>query len=273
MFDLSGKKVLITGASGGIGRAIALRLARDQGAAVICVARREKELLETQAMAGDSSAAITPVVADLATEEGRASVVAAVQSAGDLNHLVHNAGVLGGVGRALEVDPMAWKQAFAVNVDAPFFLTQKLQPHMAKGGRGLHVSSGAAHNAYDGWSVYCTTKAALHMVYQCLRGELKEHGILVGSVKPGIVESGMQETIRKATEKDMPMVQAFRDFKTNEFVGDKATAHAPPADGLDTAENVAHFVHFLLTEAADEEFAAEEWDIRDSAHHPRWGAA
>jgi NAD(P)-dependent dehydrogenase (short-subunit alcohol dehydrogenase family) len=262
---------LVTGASSGIGRAVAIRLANEPNSAVIAVARRETELLETQKMAAGNS--IQAVVADVGTEEGREIVISAVESiSSPLKNIVHNAGMIGKIGRATEIDLESWRQTFAVNVDAPFFLTQKLVSHMTEGGRILHIGSGAAHNSFDGWSTYCTTKAALFMMYKCLRDELKEHDILVGSLKPGIVESDMQQLIRQATEKDMAAVDAFRAFKSNEYSGDSSTPHAPPPDGLDTAENVAHFVRFLLTETSKNEFGTEEWDIRNALHHPRWGA-
>jgi NAD(P)-dependent dehydrogenase (short-subunit alcohol dehydrogenase family) len=216
---------------------------------------------------------IRAVVADVGTEEGREAVISAVQSTGMLENVIHNAGTIGKIGRATEIDLKSWQETFAVNVDAPFFLTQKLVPHMDDGARILHIGSGAAHNSFDGWTTYCTTKAALFMMYKCLRDELKEHNLLVGSLKPGIVESDMQGVIREATEKQMAAAEAFREFKNKEFRGDTSTPHAPPVDGLDTPENVAHFVHFLLTEVGPTEFGADEWDIRDTSHHRRWGAA
>jgi len=237
---------------------------------VLAVARREEKLKETQALGEPGK--IDIVAADVATEEGRQAIADAVEASGQkLEFVVQNAGVIGKVSSAMNIDYDSWRNAFAVNVDAPLFLTQRLEEHLAPSARILHIGSGAAHNAMDGWTAYCSTKAAFFMMYKCLAKELGKKGILVGSVKPGIVESPMQEEIRKAKTEDMEMADQFREFKANEYSGpDPDQPHAPPKGGLDTAANAAHFVHFLLTETSAEEFVDKEWDIREEFHHSRW---
>ena len=113
------------------------------------------------------------------------------------------------------------------------------------------------------------------MLYRCLSVELKPHGILVGSVRPGIIETAMQVEIRSASKQNMPDVDQFHKLKANEYQqvteeGVPVAAHKPPLDGLDTVENVALFTKFLLTETTGSEFIAEEWDIRNEEHHNRW---
>eukprot|EP00516_Mucochytrium_quahogii_P011350 CAMPEP_0203787786 /NCGR_PEP_ID=MMETSP0100_2-20121128/2450_1 /ASSEMBLY_ACC=CAM_ASM_000210 /TAXON_ID=96639 /ORGANISM=" , Strain NY0313808BC1" /LENGTH=265 /DNA_ID=CAMNT_0050690387 /DNA_START=73 /DNA_END=871 /DNA_ORIENTATION=- len=234
--------------------------------------REKKEKLEETKNLGKADN-INVIAADVACENGRETVIQAVKRIcpNNLNYVIHNAGMMGPISKAMDIDPKSWQQTFALNVDAPLFLNQKLVPEMPEGSRILHVGSGAAHNPYDGWTAYCSTKAAFFMMYQCLRGELAPKGIAVGSLKPGIVETEMQETIRKADVDEMADVGRFKEFKEKEYkAADKAQPHKPPTDGLDSVENVAHFVDFLLLQMDKEEYSKAEHDIRDSSHHDRW---
>jgi NAD(P)-dependent dehydrogenase (short-subunit alcohol dehydrogenase family) len=265
------KFCLVTGSSRGIGRAIAVHLSKSN-VGVVAVARSEEQLLETKRL-GDSDN-IHTVVADVACRNGQAKILQAVQSVcpGHLGFVVHNAGTLGSIGKVSTVDYDSWRQAFAVNVDGPLFLTQKLLPEMPAGGRILHIGSGAAHRPIDGWSAYCASKAAFHMLHASMQQELAAQSILVGSVLPGIVETEMQQMIRAASVAEMADFDYFVELKNNEYTGEAGKAHAPPSDGLDTAENVAHFVSFLLRGTSDEDYTAAEWDIRNTDHHGRWVA-
>ena len=102
----------------------------------------------------------------------------------------------------MNVDRESWGNVVATNLEAPLFLTQALIPNLklsaAEGDkpRVLNVSSGAAVNSYEGWGPYCITKAGLNMMYRCLSVELSHIGILVGSVRPGVVDTPMQDSVR-----------------------------------------------------------------------------
>eukprot|EP00957_Ditylum_brightwellii_P005530 424079-Ditylum_brightwellii.AAC.1 len=90
----------------------------------------------------------------------------------------------------------------AVNMEGPLFLTQALLPKLKAatttigGARVLHISSGASQKPYRGWGPYCTSKAGLNMIYRVLREELQPHNIHVGSVRPGVVDTPMQDQAR-----------------------------------------------------------------------------
>lgn len=241
-----------------------------QNLGVLAVARREDQLQETRKLGQDDNIEI--VVADLTTQEGRQTVADAVRSkcSKQLKYVVQNAGVIGKLDQAMNLEEGPWRHAFEVNVHAPFFLTQLLVPELAPDARILHVSSGAAHKPYNGWSAYNVTKAAFFMVYQCLREELRPKGVYFGSFQPGIVESNMQETIRAATAEETAVIERFKELKKNQYTGPEDKPHPPPQDGLDVAPNVAFFVDFLLTKTSNEEFSKGEWDIRDASHHSRW---
>jgi len=233
---------VVTGAGSGIGRAMAAELA-GRGMSVVGVGRHA----ETLAATGQSAGVFEPVVADLATVVGRAAVVEAV---GDraVRILIHNAGRLEPVGPLEGVSEEDWRLSFAINVDAPLFLTRALIPRLS-GGRVLHVSSGAAHRPVPGWGTYCATKAALHMVYGVLVQELSGRGIAVGSMRPGVVDTPMQERIRAQNPRDFPGVERFRELKRS--------------GQLESPERVGRFAAALLLDVDADRFSSQEWDIRE----------
>lgn len=233
---------VITGGGTGIGGALALRLA-GQGGAVL-IAGRRAEPLEAIASA---HARIEACQADVATEEGQGALHAAV---GDrsVRWLVHNAGVLTPVGPLLSQSAAAIRQSLAINVEAPIALSRRLRPRMSEDSRILHISSGAAHRALPGWGAYCTSKAALYMVYEVLKQELAGTGVAVGSLRPGVVDTPMQSLIRAQDASDFPAVERFRALKET--------------GGLTTPEAVARFIEAVLA-LPPEAFSREEWDIRE----------
>jgi NAD(P)-dependent dehydrogenase (short-subunit alcohol dehydrogenase family) len=172
------------------------------------------------------------------------------------------------------------RQAMSINCEAPFFLTAALYPFMVAKedgipGRVLHVSSGAAHRPIMGWSVYCITKAAFYQSYKALQLEFQQaHGgrVVVGSFKPGVVDTPMQGVIRDASAAAMPTVSTFQKLKESMQQERAASnrARPPPSDALDTPENVAHFAEFLLLGTSDDEFGMEDHDIRDKNLYTRW---
>ncbi|MEX0386253.1 SDR family NAD(P)-dependent oxidoreductase [Spiribacter onubensis] len=233
---------VITGGGTGIGRALALRLA-GQGDAVVVAGRRAEPLEEL----ADRQAGIEPCQSDVSTEEGQAALQAAVGGRA-VRFLVHNAGVLAPVGPLLAQPAEAIRQSLAINVEAPIALTRRLRERMGEGARILNISSGAAHRALPGWGAYCTSKAALYMVYEVLRQELVGTGIAIGSLRPGVVDTPMQSLIRAQDESDFPAVERFRALKE---MGELTR----PAD-------VARFIDAVLGLPA-ETFSRQEWDIRE----------
>lgn len=231
---------IVTGAGTGLGRAMALKLA-GAGIPVIGVGRRVEPL---DSLEDEAEGQITTLSADVGLPEGRQAIADAV-GGGRVRFLVHNAGVLEPVGPLSEVSLKDWRYSQAINVEAPLFLTQQLLP-VLRGGRVLHISSGAAHRSIPGWGAYCTSKAALHMLYMVLRDELREQGIAVGSLRPGVVDTPMQALIREQPETRFPAVEQFRELKSS------GALHDPDA--------VADFVVYLLTAVDAEGFAAQEWE-------------
>ena len=233
---------VITGGGSGIGRALALQLA-GQGDAVLIVGRRRAPL---EAVAAESER-IEACAADIAAEPGQAALIEAL---GDrrVTRLVHNAGVLSPVGPLLDQSAAAIRQSLAINLEAPIALTRRLRGHFGGDARVLHISSGAAHRALPGWGAYCTSKAALYMVYEVLKAELADRDIAIGSLRPGVVDTPMQALIRAQDPADFPAVERFRALKeTGELI---------------SAEDSARFIAAVLALPA-ERFSAAEWDIRE----------
>ncbi len=242
---------VVTGGSGGLGRALVRDLA-SAGLRVLAVGRRAEALAETAAPNTDR---IQTVAADIGDPEGRARVVAAVRGA-RVRTVIHNAGVLEPVRPLRDVDVASWRYAMAVNLEAPVFLTQGLLPLMDQASRVLHISSGAAHRPSQGWGAYCASKSALYMVYQVYREELRQDGVLVGSVRPGVVDTPMQAHIRQQTPDHFPAVERFVKLKEN------GQLYAP--------EDAADFILWVLFKTGDKQFTEQEWNIGDSEHYQRW---
>lgn len=179
------RRVLVTGATSGIGEATVSRLLRSDWQ-VYATARREGDLEALEAQG------CTPVRLDL-TESG--SIREAAQAVGldsSLDGLVHNAGI-GVPGAVEDLGPEAWRQQFSVNVFGPVELTRQLSPALRSGrGRVVFVSSQASITPVPYYGAYCASKAALEAVADALRFELRGSGAKVCIVQPGPVRTEFQ---------------------------------------------------------------------------------
>ena len=180
---------LVTGASRGIGRAIATDLGRTHR--VLVGGRDESAVAEVVASLPDA----VPFLADLTDEAALASACAGIER---LEVLVHSAGVLGHHGPLAESSSDQWRATMAVNVIAPATLTRLLLPAL-RAGRGLvvFINSGAGLTANPGWSVYAASKFALTALADALRAE--EAGqVGVTTIHPGRTATAMQAELRAA---------------------------------------------------------------------------
>jgi len=195
--DVGGARTLVTGATGGLGAAIA-RACSARGAQLIVTGRREDAL---HALATEIEA--ESIVADLATRDAVARLVATV---GELDVLVSNAGLpAGGTLDTFSVDEI--DRALDVNLRAPIVLSRDLVPGMVERGRGhvVFVSSAAAAFPTPGLAVYNATKSALASYGLSLRGELAARGVGVSVVYPGpIRDAGMWAETGLPPPKGMP---------------------------------------------------------------------
>jgi NAD(P)-dependent dehydrogenase (short-subunit alcohol dehydrogenase family) len=186
---------IITGGSSGVGRSLALQLARRQYGVVLTYRSRAAEaeaLIADIAGGGGTAVALALDVADM---RGHEAFVARVREAlrakwqrEDFDVLVNNAGVGGGMALA-EVTEGYFDAMFATNFKGPFFLTQKLLPHLRDGGQIVNVSSSSVWGTSDGYSVYAATKAALTTATRYWAKELAPRKIRVNSVSPGPIHT------------------------------------------------------------------------------------
>ena len=191
MVDLSGKTAVITGASRGIGADTA-RVFADAGAKVVLVARSAGDI---DALAAEIGPAATACACDVASYEAWQGVM---DAAGDVDILVNNAGVIDPIGRLTDTDPAAWGQLIDINLKGLYYGTRVVLDGMVARGGGtiLNISSGAASNALEGWSAYCTSKAGAAMLTRCTHKEYADHGVRVMGLSPGTVATEMQVKIK-----------------------------------------------------------------------------
>ncbi|MEE9322170.1 MAG: SDR family oxidoreductase [Granulosicoccus sp.] len=234
--DLKGKKVLVTGGNRGIGLATVRKMA-EAGAQVAFTGRSEKTVAAGLAeLKGVPK--ISGRVCDVTDRDGMAGIMAE-----GFDILVNNAGVIAPIGRIENVDIKDWAQNIEVNLVAAFFAVQQAIVTMKQRGGGtiINLSSGAAHNAMEGWSAYCSGKAAVAMVTKCVHKEYGEQGIRVFGFAPGIVDTDMQGSIRASG------INPVSQFKREVL--------APAAEP-------AHAMAWLCTAAADE-LVGQELDVRN----------
>jgi short-subunit dehydrogenase len=206
--QLAGARVLITGASSGIGRALALELARA-GAALLLVARRQQAL---QAVAQEAAAqhaapngaTVAYECADVAQSERRAAALEAAHARlGGLDILVNNA-ALGATGPFDQAAPHRLRQIMEVNFFAPCELIRAALPLLREGRSPLivNVASILGHRGIPGYSEYCASKFALRGFSEALRAELAAQGIDVLVVSPGTTQTDFKEHLLEKLRED-----------------------------------------------------------------------
>jgi len=187
--EIRGASALVTGAGRGIGRAIALALARE-GARLTVVARNATELDSLVSEIEAAGARGIAFAGDLRSRSAcDAAVAAAASSFGGLQLLVNNAGV-GQHAPVEETDDQTWDDVIGTNLTAVFRLTRAAIPHLARrGGQIVMISSLAGQNPIAGMATYCASKAALDHFTACLMLEVRPKGIRVTTIAPGSVDT------------------------------------------------------------------------------------
>jgi len=192
--SLQGRIAVVTGASRGIGRAVALDLAKA-GAHVIALARTQGALEELDDEIRGLGGSATLVPADLKDFDALDRLGAAIhQRWGKLDIVVGNAGILGEVTPLTHLDQPVWDAVMAVNVTANWRLIRSLDPLLraADAGRAIFVTSGAAHNARAYWGAYSVSKAALEALARTYAAETASTAVRVMLVNPGPMRTGMR---------------------------------------------------------------------------------
>ncbi len=198
MDELAGKAAIITGASRGIGAATAKELAQH-GVSVVLAART---LADVENLAKEINTAGGKAVAcacDVSRyDDVKQAVDTCLSTFSRLDILVNNAGIIEPIARLAESDPEQWSHIVDVNTKGVYYGLRAALPVMESQGSGviINLSSGAATGALEGWSHYCSTKAAVLSLTRCADKEYREKGIRIVGLSPGTVATEMQDAIR-----------------------------------------------------------------------------
>ncbi len=192
--SLAGRIALVTGASRGIGQAIALKLA-SEGAHVIATARTVGGLeeLDDQIRAAGGSATLVPL--DIRDFEGIDRLGTPIAERwGKLDILIGNAGILGSLTPLQHLRPDTFDDLMAINVTANYRLIRSLEPLIkaSDAGRAIFVTSGAAHKARAYWGGYAVSKAALEMLVRTWAAELATTNATANLLNPGPIATRMR---------------------------------------------------------------------------------
>ncbi len=186
--QIQGAAALVTGASRGIGKEIALALARE-GAAVTLVARHEKKLAAVADEIRGGGGKASTFAGDLCEASTAAEAVAAAGPHGRLSILVNNAGVSSGSPIADTTDE-EWDRVIGTNLSGVFRLTRAALPQLLEGGGHVFmISSLAGKNPIAGLGPYCASKAALDHFAACLMLEVRQKDVKVTTIAPGSVQT------------------------------------------------------------------------------------
>ena len=250
MTGLTGKTALITGASRGIGEATAREFAAS-GANVVLAARSTGDISRIAGEIGTQARAVACDVSSYANVQ--AAVALALSEFGRLDILIGNAGVIEPISLLSASDPAGWGKAIDINLKGVYHGMRAAMPVMQKAGGGtiLTISSGAAHNALEGWSHYCSSKAGAAMLTMCAHKEGALRGIRAMGLSPGTVATKMQREIKASGVNPVAQMQ-WED-------------HIPP-------EWPARCLAWMCSRDADE-FLGQEISLRDEAIRKRIGVA
>lgn len=232
------KTLLITGASSGIGAAC-VKQAAQLNLNVIATARNENKLQLLQRQFNS----LQIIVADIATETGRTIIDQSIKI--PIDYLLHNAAVLDKPQKFIDLTLTDFRNNLQTNAEPIFFLTQKLIPKFNPNSRILSLSSGAAKQAIAGLGNYCISKAAALMASQILKIELQKHDLLVNDYFPGVVDTGMQKTLRSSNTDIFPFSDDFIKMKNDKQ--------------LNSPTKVAANIIDIFTNSSDKDFKDSEW--------------
>ena len=233
---MTGKVVIVTGASSGIGRAAALLFAKN-GSNVIAVGRNEKELGSLRDEAQGKKGLVKVHLADIRENSQVERLVNdTVQSFGQIDVLVNSAGIImNGTIENTTLDD--WDKMFDINLRAVFFMMQKCIPHLEKTkGNIVNVSSVSGTRSFPNVLAYCVSKAVVDQLTRCSALELAAKGIRVNAVNPGVVVSNLHKRGGMADE----------DYQ--KFLKNSKNTH--PLGRVGDAKEVAELIYFLASEKA-----------------------
>src|SRR5215203_4543680 len=189
---LKGKVALVTGASQGLGRALALAFARE-GARVVVNARSEESVRPVAEEAESAGAEVLAVAADVSKDSDAERLIGeTVQRFGKIDVLVNNAGLLGPRVAIGDYPEDEWRRVIDANLTGPFLVSKAAIPHLSEGGSIINVVSGVSVEGRAEWGAYSVSKFGVEGLTQILAAELEGRGVRVNAVDPGGMRTGMR---------------------------------------------------------------------------------
>ncbi|MBS1793776.1 MAG: glucose 1-dehydrogenase [Acidobacteria bacterium] len=233
---MTGKVVIITGASSGIGRATAVQFVKS-GSTVVAVGRNEKELNALRDQVQGKKGTIKIHLADIRqTTQVERLVNDTVQGFGQIDVLVNSAGIImNGSTESTGLDD--WDKMLDINLRAVFLIMQKCIPHLEKTkGSIVNVSSVAGPRAFPNLVAYCVSKAGVDQLTRCAALELASKGVRVNAVNPGVVVTNLHKRGGMADE----------DYQN--FLKNSRNTH--PLGRVGDPKEVAELIYFLASDKA-----------------------
>ena len=221
--------IMITGATSGFGRAIAVKFANN-GYNIIITGRRKDLLDELEKELINQGSKVLPLNFDVRNKSEVGSVINNLpQEWKDIDILVNNAGLAAGLSHIDDGDTDDWDQMIDTNVKGLLYVTRAVAPFMVARNRGhiFNISSIAGKDVYENGNVYCATKSAVDSLSKAMRIDLLKHSIRITNIAPGMAQT---------------------EFSIVRFKGDREKANAV-YDGVRalTAEDIADIVYFCAT--------------------------
>ena len=230
------KTAIVTGATSGLGRATALRLARD-GFQILAVGRDAGALASVTADITAASGTAASCVADVTSDDAPQRIIdAALAAWGGIDALVNAAGIIAS-GSVMDTTDDGWDTMMNINVRAPFRLLRHAAPALiARKGAVVNVSSVAGLRAFPGIASYAVSKAAVDQLTRVAALDLAPHGVRVNAVNPGVVVTNLHRR------------GGMDQTKYAEFLEKSRTTH--PLGRPGQAEEIADLIAFLLSPAS-----------------------
>jgi 3-oxoacyl-[acyl-carrier protein] reductase len=238
---LEGKTALVTGAARGIGKAIALTLAREGADVAVTDVNREgiREVADEISRTGRNSAAIVLDVSDIASV--RNGFAQAAKQLGPIDILVNNAGITTNVGTVIKMPEENWNRELAINLSGVFYCTKQVLPGMAarKWGRIINISSGAGTRGGFGQCSYSASKAGMLgftkvVALEHARDNITSNALVLGLIRTDAYH-GIREDMRARIEKTIPLRRPGEPQEVAEVAAFLASERASYINGAEIA--------------------------------------